>query len=398
MKNRIKPLKSSNSPSQTLRASLVLAGATVLMAGPFLTGCSSKADNPVPATSVTASNATLTAAQRQRVHLYTVAPSRFRKTIETTGTVDFDNDQATTVLAPVSGPVSRLVASLGQKVNPDDPLANVDSPDFASAISAYRKALATAKTARQISDLDQQLLQHRAIAQRDADQAEMNAVSAEADREAAFQELVSLKVDAQTIKALQAGQATLPVSAVIRAPTAGTVVEKLITPGQLLQAGTTPCFTVADLSRVWVMAHLFGSDLASIALGDPVEVLTGIGTNNFSGSVDNISALVDPDTRAVAVRVLADNPGELLKKRMYVRVRIHSRQEISGLLLPAAAVLRDDENLPFVYLSQPDGSFARRRITLGDRVDEQYDAKTGLAAGDQIVVEGGLFLQFLQNQ
>src|SRR5262249_45248684 len=157
---------------------------------------------------------------------------------------------------------------------------------------------------------------------------------------------------------------------------------------------TTPCFTVANLSRVWVMAHLFGSDLASIALGDPVEVLTGIGTNNFSGLVDNISALVDADTRAVAVRVVADNPGELLKKRMYVRVRIHSRQEISGLLLPAAAVLRDDENLPFVYLVQPDGSFARRRITLGDRIDEQYDAKTGLAAGDQIVLEGGLFLQF----
>ena len=90
---------------------------------------------------------TLTAAQRQNIQLYTVAPSKFRKTIETTGTVDFDNDQATSVLAPFSGPVSRLLVSLGEQVKEGDPLAVVDSPDFAAAISAYRKALATAKTA-----------------------------------------------------------------------------------------------------------------------------------------------------------------------------------------------------------------------------------------------------------
>ena len=384
-----------SSPFTLLQAQ---ASVAALTAAALLTGCSSKLDNRSLAPFITASNVTLTAAQRQTVHLYTVAPSKFRKTIETTGTVDFDNDQATTVLAPISGPASKLLVSLGQKVNPDDPLAEVDSPDFAAAISADRKAIATAKTARQIADLDKQLLQHRAIAQRDSDQAEMNAVSAEADREAALQELVSLKVDAQTIKALQEGQPLAPIRAVIRSPMAGTVVEKLITPGQLLQAGTTPCFTVADLSRVWVMAHLFGSDLASISLGDPVEVLTGIGTNNFSGTVDNISALVDPDTRSVAVRVVANNPGEFLKKRMYVRVRIQSRQESSGLLLPAAAMLRDDQNLPFVFLAQPDGSFARRGVTLGDRIGEQYDVTAGLASGDQIVVEGGLFLQFLQNQ
>ena len=59
--------------------------------------------------------------------------------------VDFDNDQATSVLAPFSGPVSRLLVSLGDQVKEGAPLAAVDSPDFAAAISAYRKALATAR-------------------------------------------------------------------------------------------------------------------------------------------------------------------------------------------------------------------------------------------------------------
>jgi cobalt-zinc-cadmium efflux system membrane fusion protein len=172
----------------------------------------------------------------------------------------------------------------------------------------------------------------------------------------------------------------------------------LITPGELLQAGTTACFTVANLSRVWVMAQLFGSDLASVNLGDPAEVVTGIGSNNFSGRVDNISALVDPDTRAVIVRVVVDNPGDFLKKQMYVRVQIQAKQESTGLLVPVSAILRDDQNLPFVYLVQPDASFARQHVTLSYRAGDQYDIAEGLKSSDQIVTDGGIFIQFIQNQ
>jgi membrane fusion protein, heavy metal efflux system len=176
------------------------------------------------------------------------------------------------------------------------------------------------------------------------------------------------------------------------------VVEKLITPGELLQAGSTPCFTVANLSRVWVMTQVFGSDLASVSLGDPAEVMTGVGTKSLSGRVDNISALVDPDTRAVMVRVVADNPGNLLKKQMYVHVQIQARQPSSGLLVPVSSILRDDENLPFVYQARSDGSFGRQHVTLGERVGDDYAIDAGVKPGDQIVVEGGLFLQFMQNQ
>ncbi|MFZ0827325.1 MAG: efflux RND transporter periplasmic adaptor subunit [Verrucomicrobiia bacterium] len=341
---------------------------------------------------------TLTAAQQQKIHLYTVAPAKFRKTTETTGTIDFDNDQATSVLAPFGGPVSRLLVSLGDQVKAGDPLAEVDSPDFATAISAYRKALATAQTARQVADMDKDLIQHNGVAQREEEQAQTDAANAEADRDAALQTLVSLNVDPQVIKELQERRPVSRPGGIIRSPIAGTVVEKLITPGQLLTAGATPCFTVADLSRVWVMTHIFGSDLASVSVGDPAGVETGIATNTFSGTVDNISALVNPDTRSVLVRVVVENPGDFLKKQMYVRVRIQARQESTGLLVPVSAILRDDENLPFAYVAQPDGSFARQHVTLGYRAGDQYDIPAGLRAGDQIVIDGGLFVQFMQNQ
>ena len=364
----------------------------------LLAGCSSRTDSSPAPSSVTASNVTLTAAQRQNIHRYTVEPSQFHKTVDTTGTVDFDDDQATTLLAPMSGPVSRLLVSLGAQVEAEQPLAEVESPDFASAVSAYRKALATAKTARQLAEMDQQLIGQHGITLREAEQAKTDAANAEADAEAALQQLVSLKVAPDTIKAIQAGKPVSRVPGMIRSPIAGTVVERLITPGELLEAGTTPCFTVADLSRVWVMAHLFNTDLGSVSLGDPAEVLTGKTSENFSGTVGNISALVDPDTRSVAVRVVVENPGGVLKKQMYLRVLIHSRAESAGLLVPVSGILRDEESLPFVYVAQPDGSFGRRRVTLGYREGDQYDITSGLKAGDRLVVEGGLFVQFLQNQ
>jgi membrane fusion protein, heavy metal efflux system len=373
------------------------AALMTLAAALAVSGCSSRVENN-PAT-VTASNARLTAAQREHIQLYTVAQSRFRRTVETTAAVDFDNDQATSVLAPFSGPVSRLLVAQDDEVSKGQPLAIVDSPDFAAAVSAYQKALATAHTNRRLADLDNDLVQHNGVSQREYEQAQTDATNAEADRDAALRALVSLNVPPETIEAIRQGRPVARPEGIIRAPMAGTVVERLITPGELLQAGTTSCFTVANLSRVWVMAQLFGSDLSAVSVGDPAEVVTGIDAHNFAGRVDKISALVNPDTRAVAVRVVVDNPQHALRKQMYVRVLIHSRNESTGVLIPISAVLRDDENLPFVYVAQSDGSFARRHINLGSRLStDQYEIPAGLRAGDQVVVAGGLFVQFMQSQ
>jgi len=366
----------------------------------ILAGCSPHEDKgpESPAATVTVSNVTLTADQQQNIHLAAVQSSEFHKTVDTTGTVNFDEDQSTTILAPMGGPVSKILVTLGEQVTAGQPLAQVDSPDFATAVSAYQKALATAKITRQLAEQDEELLQHHGVSLREAEQAKIDATNAAADSEAAWQELVSLQVDPATIKAIQDGKSAPHIPGLIRSPIAGTIVDRPITPGELLSAGATPCFTVAKLSKVWVMANLFGPDIGIVKTGDSAEVLTGIGSEKFAGTVDNIADVVDPDTRSVAVRVVAENPGNALKNEMYVHVLIHSKEGTPGLLVPVAAVLRDEENLPFVYLAQPDKSYARQHVTLGYRDGDQYDIMTGLKVGDQVVVDGGLFVQFLQNQ
>ena len=371
-----------------------IATATLAM----IAGCSGKPDNDAQAPATSPGNVTLTPDQRKSIHIYTVAQAQFRRTVDATAAVDFDNDQATSVLAPFSGPVTRLLASVGQRVKKGEPLAEVDSPDFAAAASAYVKAIVSAKNLRRLAEADKDLAQHEGVSAREQEQAQTDAANADADRDAARQALASLDADPQLIKDIEAGRESSRARAVIRAPISGTVAEKLITPGQLLQAGTTPCFTVADLSRVWVMAQIPDSDLASVRVGDTAQVETGVDSTKLVGTVANISALVDPDTRAVIARVDVDNPQQLLKKQMYVHVRIQSRQPSSGLLVPVSAILRDDENLPFVYVVQRDGSFARHRVTLGSRTGDQVVIPSGLESGDRIVDDGALFLQFRQIQ
>jgi len=380
--------------SKTTRGLLSLASAASLALLMGLAGCSQTSDDPVPVPT----NATLTAAQRGHIRLMTVAMTDFNSSFETSGVVDFDNEQATSVIAPFSGSVTRLLVSPGDKVTKGQPLAIVASGDFAAAVSGYRKAVVTAQTLRKLADVDKDLLSHNGVSEREAQQAQTDAVNAEADRDAALQGLNALQIDKQTLEDVQQGHTLSHIEGVIRAPISGTVAEKLITPGQFIQAGTTPAFTVADLSKVWVMAQLSDTELASVHPGDRVEILAGSAKTPLSGKVDNISAEVNPDTRSVIARVVVENPGELLKKQMYVRVQLQSQQKRNGLLIPVSAILRDDENLPFVYLLQQDGSFARRSVTLGARISDQYVIEAGLRSGEQIVIDGALFLQFMQSQ
>jgi cobalt-zinc-cadmium efflux system membrane fusion protein len=344
------------------------------------------------------SNVTLTKDQLQHIRVVTVGFSEFHKTVDANGIVDFDNDRSTAILAPISGPVSRILVDLGRRVRKGEALAEVESPDYATAVTTYRKTDAAARNARRLADLDKDLFAHSSISAREASQAESDAVGAESDRDAARQALVALDLDPVAIRDVVAGRQVSHIVGTIRAPMAGTVVERQITPGTLLTAGTTPCFTVAELSRVWVMAQIFGSDLEHVHVGDPVTISTGIGGSPVAGTVDNVGSVVDPDTRSVAVRVVADNPQGLLKKQMYVRVTIQDRQSARGFLLPVSAILRDDENLPFVYVEQKDGSFARRHVTPGYRSGDETEIESGLKQGERIVADGAIFLQFMQSQ
>ena len=384
------------SKSQSARTAIAVATSLLLTS---LVACGSSASDKAAARAANHPRMlTVTAAQRARLTVETMAVASFRPVLEVTGTVAFNGDKSTQVLSPISGPVARLVAALGTHVTPGQLLATVRSPDFASAVAQLRKAQAAAANTARRAGRAEALFKNDALARADLEQARTDASSAEADQEAAVLLLRSLGVDDATIAAVRDDRQPAPIEAAIRAPIAGTVVERLINPGQLLQAGTTPTFTVADLSTMWVFASVYGADLALVRPGERVDVLTDGTPTPIGARVDYVAPIVDPGTKATSVRIVAGNPGQLLKRDLFVRLRIHSAVERRGILVASAAVLRDEDNLPFVFIAAADGTFARRRVTLGTRVGQRDEVTSGLSAGDQVVADGALFLQFAESQ
>ena len=189
--------------------------------------CSSSPDDKSSA-SVVVANVTLTKAQRSHIQLYTLVPSGYRQMVQAPGTVDFDNDQSTAVFSPFTGPVTHIFVALGQAVAKGQPLALVQSADYAAAVGTYRKAVVAAANAERIAAADRDLVAHNGISERENAQAQTDAASTAADREAAYQGLLAMGVDRRTISRAMSGSATAGFAGVIRAPVSGIVVDSAL--------------------------------------------------------------------------------------------------------------------------------------------------------------------------
>jgi cobalt-zinc-cadmium efflux system membrane fusion protein len=178
------------------------------------------------------------------------------------------------------------------------------------------------------------------------------------------------------------------------APVSGEIVERLVGPGQLLQAGTTQCFTITDTGKVWVLVNVYQADAGSVHIGDTAEITTDAYPQTFRGKISYVAPAMDPTTRTLQERIETENPDHRLKKDMYVTATVHAGATENALLVPDTAVLRDTENQPFVYVLTGNNQFGRRLVTLGDSANGRTQIKTGLNEGESVAGDGSLFLQF----
>ena len=132
----------------------------------------------------------------------------------------------------------------------------------------------------------------------------------------------------------------------------------------------------------------------SVRVGDPVTISNESYPGAISGKIQYISPALDPNTRTLQARIEAPNPGERLKKEMYVSAEVRAGVIQNALFVPDSSVLRDDQNMPYVYLQTGNSQFARRGVTLGESLGGKTQILTGLQANDRVVGDGSLFLQF----
>jgi cobalt-zinc-cadmium efflux system membrane fusion protein len=312
----------------------------------------------------------------------------------TTGTVDWDANHTTQAITQVNGPISRILVDTGAKVKQGDPLLYVSSPDVANATSAYRKARNRELLAQRIVDRMNELLSHGAIASKDLESAEADYNDARTDVQTSLQALRIFGITQQEIDQAQQQGTAISTELAVRAPIAGVVVQKLVSPGMLIQAGTTICFMLSDTSTVWVQGHIFDRDLPFVRTGDSVEETNPASARTFHGVVNYVGAFVDPATRTTPVRIVTQNPEGLLKKDMFVEAAIRTGSQANVLAVPASAVLRDDKNEPIVYVQAEPGKFTQRSVTIGMLQDGMIAITAGLQKGESVLADGSLFVQF----
>ena len=387
-----------NNQIRNARQERFAACATVLAIALALAGCSTATEQASKMTSYSSAESpeskaelfSLPPEQMTHVQIYSVVKAPLEGTLRLSGAVAYNGFRTAPVISPVGGPVSRVMVVPGEHVHAGQPLLYVSSPDYSLSRSAYIKARDAFQLADRVYKRDQDLLAHKAIAQADLETAESARAQAEADLQSSEQALRVLGITDPEKLANSAPSAEVP----LLAPLAGEIVERLCSPGQLLQAGASQCFTLSDMSTVWVLVNIYQNDVAEVRVGDEVSINNESYSGVVRGKIAYIAPSLDPATRTVQARIESNNPGERLKKDMYVTALLRAGVIRDALVVPDTAVLRDSENMPYVYLQTGSNQFARRMVSIGQSQDGKTQIQAGLQAGDKIVGDGSLFLQF----
>jgi cobalt-zinc-cadmium efflux system membrane fusion protein len=332
--------------------------------------------------------------QIAHIQIVTIQPTSWPRILRLTGNVAYNSFLTTPVITQVSGPVSRIMVSPGQQVTKGQPMLYVSSPDYSQLRANYLKARDAHSLAHKNFLRAQDLYEHHAIAERDLQVAESAEIQAQADQQAAEQSLKILGIPRPDTLIENPTSPEVPVLA----PILGEAVERLCSPGQVIQAGQTQCFTISNMSTVWVLANVYENQLAYVHVGDPVTIKTDAYPEVFHGKISFMGAALDPTSRTLQARIDTRNPAGRLKKDMYVTATVVAGKIDNALLVPDSAVLRDAENEPFVYVAAGQDQFSRRPVKLGQSSEGKTQIVSGLQPGERVAGDGSLFLQFAGSQ
>jgi len=332
--------------------------------------------------------------QMAHIQIVTVEPASLTRTLRLTGVVAFNGFATTPVITQVGGLVSRILVSPGEAVKRGQALLYVSSPDFSQLRATYLKANDAYQVAEKEYERAKDLFDHHAVAERDLLAAESARVQASADLQSSQQALQVLGFHNMDEVAKSSSSPEIPVLA----PISGEIVERLVSQGQVIQAGATQAFTISNMSTVWVLANVYQQDLPYVHVGDAVVTTAdSYPGKEFHGKIAYVAPALDPATRTLQARIDVKNPHEELKKDMYVASLVQAGKISNAFTLPNAAILRGNENEPYVYVSAGNNQFQRRNVTLGETTEAATQITSGLAAGDRVIADGSLFVQFANS-
>ncbi len=303
-----------------------------------------------------------------------------------TGRLVWDEDTTVRVFPPVSGRVVSIRTDVGVRVAAGQTLALLASPDFGQAQSDAARAAADLAAADRALDRVRQLFERGASPRKDLDQAE-------ADRERARAEAARTRARLNLWGGPAAAPGTVDQAFGLTSPVAGLIVERALNPGQEVRSdATTPLFVVSDPKTLWILLDITEGDLPSVASGAGLRVHSAAWPGRaFPGRLEVVGASLDPQTRKVRARGRVENAEGLLKGEMYVTVDVLKTTAARRMVLPAYAVIRDDQT--FVFVEEAPGRYRRVPVSLGAEREGLVTLLSGVQDSSWLVTQGILLLE-----
>jgi cobalt-zinc-cadmium efflux system membrane fusion protein len=319
-----------------------------------------------------------------------VAKAVIGDTFRIASQIMLDQDRVARIGARVTGRISEVRVTLGQRVERGQLLAAIDSTELAAAQLTYLKAANQVQLQTRAVERARLLLSADVIGSAELQRRENELASAEAELRAAEDQLKVLGMSREAVENLAQIRTINSVSP-ITSTLSGTVIERKVTQGQVVQPADA-LFTIADLSYIWAVADVPEQQVHLIQLGQKVEVEVPAlpQKDSLIGKITYIADIVDPETRTVTVRTGLPNPDQALKPAMLAQMVIQGRP-VSRLAVPAKAVVREGNAEHVLVQTGPD-EFRLRPVKLGPEEKELRPVLEGLKEGERIVTEGAFHL------
>jgi cobalt-zinc-cadmium efflux system membrane fusion protein len=330
-----------------------------------------------------------TAALAGLVKVVAVVEDELRDSLRLPARVELDQQRVARIGATVTGRISEVHAYLGQQVFKGEVLALLNSTELGLAQSAYLKASSQVNLRRLAVQRAQRLLQSDVIAAAELQEREGMLNEAEVDLHAAEDQLRVLGMSERDLKRL-ARERSIHSFSPVSASIDGAVIERNVTLGQVVQPSDA-LYTVADLSRVWLVAEVPEQQAQWAHTGDEAEAeIPALPGQNVRGRLIYVADLVDPETRTITVRMDVPNPLRSLKPQMLATLLIR-KQGRRTLVLQDSAVIREEDQ-DHVFVETSPRRFELRAVRLGEGEGSVRPILDGVRAGERVVVEGAFHL------
>lgn len=348
-----------------------------------LTACEKKSDPAAgapPQTQVihVSDSNMVTVDHPEQFPLVASTPYQAASDLSVTGTVNPDIAKMLPVISLASGRVVDIRVRLGDTVKKGQLLMQVQSNDVAGAFNTYLKSVNDEHLAATQLKRAEILYQHGAVPQSQLEQAQDAEQDAAADLKAAEQQLQTLGIDKDH-----------PSSIVnVYAPISGVVVAQNVTDAAaagVTYSGSSTAFTIANLSDVWVICNVYENDIPSIHLGQTADIhFNAYPDKVLTGTISNISPILDPNLRTAQVRLQVHNPG-FMNIGMFVTANFHGKHLEQRATVPADAILHLHDR-DWVFVPAGDNHFRRVEVTAGKMLPgNQQEIVSGVSAGQQVV-------------